>query len=194
MPEADMYDSAEIELDESPFRKTSRPRRSGFHSTQGRPWRDTSKRRWSSVWWIWIVLICLTFASPTAAVLLDFDNCLSKTILESDPLQLQFVPTNVSVIFDLTNPLHPLNVTVYGNVSGTVSRTANYPAPDSSDWTNPNWTDGKIEDISTSNNKYSTLFTEFNVLSFTPFNNASRFRDSVTQGTFPLVPVFNYNL
>jgi hypothetical protein len=143
----------------------------------------------------WIALVCLaTFASPAAAVVLDFDNCLSKTILESLPLQLQFVPTNVSVEFNLTNPLHPLNVTVYGNVSGTVSRTANYPAPDSSDWTNPNWTDGKIEDISTSNNKYSTIFTELNVLSFTPFNNASRFRDLVTQGTFPLAPVFNYNL
>jgi hypothetical protein len=36
---------------------------------------------------------------------------------ESDPLQLQFVPTNVSVKFNLTNPLHPLAVTVYGNVS-----------------------------------------------------------------------------
>jgi hypothetical protein len=35
------------------------------------------------------------------------------------------VPTNVSVKFNLTNPLHPLAVTVYGNVSGTVSRTAN---------------------------------------------------------------------
>jgi hypothetical protein len=34
----------------------------------------------------------------------------------------QFVPTNVSVKFNLTNPLHPLAVTVYGNVSGTVSR------------------------------------------------------------------------
>jgi hypothetical protein len=193
MPEADMYDSAVIELDESPLLKTSRSRRSGLHITQGRSWRDTSKRRWGSLWWI--ALVCLaTLASPAAAVVLDFDNCLSKNILESVPLQLQFVPTNVSVEFNLTDPLHPLNVTVYGNVSGTVSRTADYPAPDSSDWTNPNWTDGKIEDISTSNNKYSTIFTELNVLSFTPFNNASRFRDLVTQGTFPLAPVFNYNL
>jgi hypothetical protein len=139
--------------------------------------------------------VCLlTLASPTAAALLDFDNCLSKTILESVPLQLQFIPTNVSVTFNLTDNLNPLNVTVYGNVSGTVSRTANYPAPDSADWTNVNWTDGKIEDLSSSNNKYSTLLTEFDVLSFTPFNNASRFRDLVTQGTFPLAPVFNYNL
>lgn len=136
----------------------------------------------------------MTFISPAAAALLEFENCLSKSILDSDPLQLQFVPTNVSVEFNLTNPLHPLAVTVYGNVSGTVSRTANYPAPGSEDWINPNWTDGKIEDVSSANNKYSTLLAEFDVLSFTPFNNASRFSDSVTQGTFPLGPVFNYNL
>jgi hypothetical protein len=136
----------------------------------------------------------ISFVSPAASVLLDFDNCLSKTILESDPLQLQFVPTNVSVVFNLTNSLHPLNVTVYGNVSGTVSRTANYPAMDSADWTNPNWTDGKIVDLSSTNFKYTTLLTAFNVLSFSPFNGPSRFLDSLTQGTLPMGPVFNYNM
>jgi hypothetical protein len=100
----------------------------------------------------------------------------------------------VSVKFNLTNPLHPLAITVYGNVSGTTSRTANYPAPGSPDWINPNWTDGKIQDVYSINNKYSTLMTDLNVLSFTAFDNASRFRDSVTQGTLPLGPVFNYNL
>ena len=200
MPEVDMHDSTEIELDghsSSSRRKASRrPRRSGLHILQGRPWPDTSKRRaqpWSSVWWI-ALLYLVSFASPGAAVLLDFENCLSKSILESDPLQLQFVPTNVSVKFNLTNPLHPLAITVYGNVSGTTSQTADYPAPDSSVWTNPNWTDGKIEDVSTTNNKYSTLMTDLNVLSFTPFSNASRFRNAVTQGTLPLGPVFNYNM
>jgi hypothetical protein len=200
MPEVDMYDSAEIELDESSFslrqKGTRWPRHSGLYFSQGRPWRDTSKRRaqpWSPVWWI--ALLCLlSFASPTAAVLLDFENCLSKTILESDPLQLQFVPTNVSVKFNLTNPLHPLDITIYGNVSGTVSRTANYPAPGDEVWINPNWTDGKIEDVSSTNNRYSTLMTDLNVLSFTPFHNASRFRDSLTQGTLPLGPVFNPNM
>lgn len=194
MPEADMYDSAAIKLDEFPSsRKPSRPRQNGLPSTRRNSGRDTSGSQWTSVWWI--ALVCLvTWVSPTAAVLLDFDNCLSKTTLESSPLQLQFVPTNVSVTFNISDSLNPLNVTVYGNVSGTTSRTANYPAPDSADWKNPNWTDGKIEDLSSSGNMYSTLLTDFNVLSFTPFSNASRFRDSVTQGTFPLAPVFSYNL
>ncbi|OQE35249.1 hypothetical protein PENCOP_c014G06125 [Penicillium coprophilum] len=200
MPEAKMYDSAETELDESPLsprqKGTRWPRHSGLYFPQRRPWRDNWKRRaqpWSPVWCI--ALLCLmSFASPAAAVLLDFENCLSKTTLESDPLQLQFVPTNVSVKFNLTNPLHPLAVTVYGNVSGTVSRTAKYPPPGSDDWLNANWTDGKIEDVSSTNNRYSTLMTDLNVLSFTAFHNASRFRDSLTQGTLPLGPVFNHNL
>ncbi|KAJ5558004.1 TRP-like family [Penicillium sp. DV-2018c] len=201
MPEVDMYDSAEIALD----RSTLSPRRKGLrrsgcsslHGSRGRAWRDTFKRRraqpWSSMWWIALISI-VTFASPAAAVLLDFENCLSESVLESDPLQLQFVPTNVSVNFDSTSTLHPLTVTVYGNVSGTVSRAKEYPAADDPVWTNPNWTDGKIEDLSSTNNKYSTLFSKFDVLSFSPFNNASRFRDSVIQGDFPLAPVFNYNL
>lgn len=194
MPEADMYDSTEIELNEfQSSRHKSRLGSGGSHISPSQPWRDTPKHQWSSMWWL--VLLCLvTLASPTAAVLLDFDNCLSKTLLESAPLQLQFVPINVSVTFNTLDALHPLNVTVYGNVSGTVSRTANYPLPDSPDWKNPNWTDGKIVDLNTANNKYSTLLTEFDVLSFTPFNDPSRFHDSVTQGTFPLAPVFNYNL
>lgn len=201
MPEVDMYNSAEIELDGySSFSRrkgTRRPRRSGLHILQGRPWRNISKRRaqsWSPVWWI--ALLCLlSFASPAAAVLLDFENCLSKTILESDPLQLQFVPTNVSVKFNLTNSLHPLAITVYGNVSGTTSRTADYPPPESDVWRNATWTDGKIQDVYSTNNKYSTLMTHLNVLSFTTYDNPSRFRDSVTQGTLPLGPVFNnYNL
>ena len=198
MPKADMYNSGEIELDEyssSRQKKARWSRCGGLHILQGRPWANTKRRAqpWSPVWWI--ALLCLvSFASPAAAVLLDFENCLSKTILESDPLQLQFVPTNVSVKFNLTNPLHPLVVTVYGNVSGTVSRTANYPAPDSSVWTNPNWTDGKIEDVSSTNNLYSTLLTDLNVLSFTPYHHPSRFRDALTQGTLPLGPVFDYNM
>lgn len=194
MPEADMYDSTEIELDGfQPSRNKSRPGSDGSHISPCQAWRDNAKHPWSSVWWL--VLVCsVTLISPTAAALLDFDNCLSKSLLDSVPLQLQFVPTNVSVTFNPLDALNPLNVTVYGNVSGTASRTEDYPLPDSPEWNNPNWTDGKIVDLNKSNYKYSTLLTEFDVLSYTPFNEPSRFHDSVTQGTFPLAPVFNYNL
>jgi hypothetical protein len=140
-----------------------------------------------------LVCLVLSWASPAAAALLSFDNCLSETILDSNPLQLQFIPLNVSVHFNFTDPLHPLNVTVYGNVSGTADGSQ---APSSTDpsWSNSSSTVGKIVDVSATNNKYSTLLTSFDVLSFTPWNNASQFCQQVTQGECPLGPVFNYNL
>ncbi|KAJ5698096.1 hypothetical protein N7462_000101 [Penicillium macrosclerotiorum] len=198
MPETDeMYEHAGRSQHD-----TRKPARSGSRSSalaliQGRRWRDTSKRRRPSGWRLstwWIALGCLIWgASPAAAALLNFDNCLSKTILESDPLQLQFIPLDVGVTFNLSDPLHPLNVTVYGNVSGTADGST-APAWNSSSWTNSNDTVGKIVDLSSSNNKWTTLLTSFNVLSFTPWHNASRFCESLTHGDCPLGPVFNYNL
>lgn len=132
-------------------------------------------------------------AAPTSAVLLGFKNCLGKSVIESSPLQLQFVPLDVAVHFDLANPLHNLNVTVYGNVSGTADRRASYPSPDDPQWSNPNETVGKIMDLDASNNKYSTLLTSVNVVSFSPYHQPSRLCDSVTQGGCPMTPVFNAN-
>ncbi|KAJ5810664.1 uncharacterized protein N7503_002882 [Penicillium pulvis] len=174
-------------------------RRGGLSVAQGRQWRDTSKRRrrdayaWSSGWWI-VVLCLISLASPAAAASLSFDNCLSKTILDSNPLTLQYVPLDVGVWFNLNDPLHPLNVTVYGNVSGTADQTTDYPSEDDASWNNPNVTEGKIVDLDTSNDKYSTLLTNFDVLSFSSFTNASRFCKSLVQGECPLGPVFHYNL
>ena len=183
-------------------------RHSGLSVPQGRRWRDTGKRRrarasgrasrrWSSssslAWWMALICLVISWASPAAAALLNFDNCLSQTVLESSPPQLQYIPLNVSVHFNLTDSLHPLNVMVYGNVSGTADGS---PAPP---WTDPSWSNksstvGKIVDVSASNNKYTTLVTPFDVLSFEPYYNASPFCQSVVQGECPLGPVFNYNL
>ena len=175
---------------------TTSSRRNVFSIYQGRRWRDTSKRRrlssFASI--CLIVLICLNWISPAAAALLNFDNCLSKSILDSSPLTLQYVPLDVNVWFNLSDPLHPLNVTVYGNVSGTADQAADYPSMDDPSWNNPNDTEGKIVNLDAANNKYSTLLTTFDVLSFVPFNNASQFCASLVQGDCPLGPVFNYNL
>lgn len=142
-----------------------------------------------------MVLVCMVvWASPARAVLLDFDNCISEAILESEPRQLQYVPLDVAVTFDLSDPLHPLNVTVYGNVSGTADRRSDYPPMNDPSWSNPNSTVGKIVDLDTSNNKWSTLLTSFDVLSFAAFTDASRFCKSLTQGACPLGPIFEYNL
>lgn len=161
--------------------------------SQDRRWRASTRRRWTFGWWI--ALVCLlSWAAPAAAVLLNFDNCLGKANLDSDSLPLQYVPLDVAVTFNLSDPLHPLNVTVYGNVSGTADRQSNYPSMDSPSWSDPNVTVGKIVDLSSTNNKYSTLLTSFDVLNFAAYSNPSRFCESVTQGDCPLGPVFNYNL
>jgi hypothetical protein len=139
-----------------------------------------------------IAFVLLSILSPAHAAFLNFENCLEKSIVQSNPLQLQFIPMFFSASYDPASGPNPLNVTVYGNVSGLATDVP-YPPPDSPQWTNPNDTVGKITDLSESNDKWSTLFTTINVLSFTPYNNVSRFCLSVTQGDCPLGPVFYAN-
>ncbi|KAL3465194.1 hypothetical protein BJX64DRAFT_253378 [Aspergillus heterothallicus] len=141
----------------------------------------------------WTLLVLLAFFSSTYAALLEFENCLATSIVDSSPKQLQFVPLNVSVSFDLLDPLYPLDVTVYGNVTGTADRSANYPSPSDPQWQNSSSSVGKIEDLDVANNNLSTLITSIQVLSFTPYSEASRFCDSVIQGECPLGPVFYAN-
>ena len=142
--------------------------------------------------WLWVVMVVvLLVVSPVRAVLLDFDNCLDESVVNSR--QLQFVPLDVDVTFDLVDPLRPLNITVYGNVSGTADQSSSYPSPDDPLWLDPTNSVGKIEDLDVENNKYSTLLKSVEVVSFTPYSDAARFCDSVIQGDCPLGPVFYAN-
>lgn len=136
-----------------------------------------------------LMLLLLVLVSPVHSALLNFENCLDASVIESSPAQLQFVPLNVSVTFDLDDPLNPLNVTVYGNVSGTADRSSSYPSPSDPQWSNPNETVGKIVDLNAANNKWTTLLTNVDVVSFSPYSDASRFCDSVPHKC-PLTPVF----
>ncbi|KAL4878313.1 hypothetical protein BJY04DRAFT_114074 [Aspergillus karnatakaensis] len=163
-----------------------------------RKWRETFRRRprWhgslgSRI--AWTLVVMLAFLSSTFAASLEFENCIDSSILDSNPQQLQFVPLDVLVTLNMSNPQYPLNITVYGNVTGTADRRADYPAPDDPQWTDSNATVGKIEDLDVANNNYSTLITTVSVVSFTPYSEASRFCDSVTQGDCPLGPVFYAN-
>ncbi|KAL4991818.1 hypothetical protein BDW68DRAFT_151390 [Aspergillus falconensis] len=165
---------------------------------QHRKWRDTFRRRprrnRSSGWGIgWITLVILAVQSSAIAASLEFENCLDASIVDSSPQQLQFVPLDVSVTLNMTNSLYPLDVIIYGNVTGTANRSTDYPAPDDPQWDNPNSTFGKIIDLDVDNNNYSTLIASIQVASFTPYSEASRFCDSVTQGECPLGPVFYKN-
>ncbi|KAL1982949.1 hypothetical protein VTN96DRAFT_636 [Rasamsonia emersonii] len=150
------------------------------------------RRRWRgfSTMYSIVLLLLITLLSPADAAFINFDNCLEDNIIHSD--LLQFVPLFFSVNYTASAGPNPLNITVYGNVTGLASQGP-YPPPDSPQWSNPNDTVGKITDLSESNNRYSTLFTSLNVLSFRPYYNASRFCLSVTQGECPLGPVFYAN-
>ncbi|KAE8348424.1 hypothetical protein BDV28DRAFT_91613 [Aspergillus coremiiformis] len=142
----------------------------------------------------WTLMLLLVFlVSPTYAALVNFVNCLPAPTIASNPQKLQFVPLDVSVVFDLNNSLHNLNITVYGNVSGTADQSSSYPSPDDPRWTNRNETVGKIVDLNTANNKYTTLITSIDVVSFSPYSGPTRFCDSLIQGDCPLGPVFHAN-
>ena len=139
-----------------------------------------------------LLLLLMTLLSPARAVKVAFENCLDKSILDSDPPQLQFVPLDVTVIFDVNDTLHPLNITVYGNVSGTADRTP-APAPGDPNWSNPNSSVGKIVDLDVANNKYSTAQTNIEMLTFTSYNQAFRFCETLKRGSCPLGPLFDVN-
>lgn len=160
-----------------------------------RPGRSHS--RWPGSWIVfrlWVFALGFCFLAPACAVFVNFDNCLSTNIRESkSPMLLQFVPLHVWATFDRTNSTHDLNVTVYGNVSG-IATNQPYPAPDDPQWSNPNDTVGKIVDLSPSNDKYTTFFSRFNVLSYTPYNApATRFCEHVLNTECPIAPIFNAN-
>ncbi|KIW40627.1 uncharacterized protein PV06_07808 [Exophiala oligosperma] len=140
-----------------------------------------------------VPLFLLLWISVVEAAYVEFHNCLDKNIINSQPRLLQFDPLNVSAVFNTTSGRHHLNVTVYGNVTGKATDQP-YPAPDDPSWKNPNDTFGKIPDVSESNNKYTTLFTRFNLLSYTPWNDEPRrFCTAVTQDDCPLAPAFYAN-
>ncbi|KAL4943469.1 hypothetical protein BDV06DRAFT_137430 [Aspergillus oleicola] len=162
-------------------------------------WRDTFRRRprrhntfRSRIGWV-VMVVMMAFLSSAYGASLEFDNCLDASIVDTNPQQLQFVPLAVAASLNMTSPLYPLDIVVYGNVSGTADRSDDYPSPSDPQWDNRNATTGKIIDLDIDNNNYSTLITSIQVASFTPYSEASRFCDSVTQGDCPLGPVFYKN-
>ncbi|KAL1958801.1 hypothetical protein VTO42DRAFT_3638 [Malbranchea cinnamomea] len=138
-------------------------------------------------------LFASTFLTVHAAFV-PFRNCLPKSITASDPLQLQFVPLLVSATIDNSNEVKKLDITVYGNVSGTANGQGDYPPPDDPRWQDENETLGKITDVNADGSVYTTLFANLNALTFTPYiEPPTRFCESLTQGTCPLGPVFDAN-
>lgn len=136
-------------------------------------------------------LLAASLLQPVHAALINFENCLDRETVDN-PNALQFVPMFFGVHYDTSSGPNPLNITVYGNVTGTANGEP-APSPDAPSWNDPNNTVGKIEDVVLPSNHYTTLFASLRVLSFTPYSNPFQFCATVTQGECPLGPVFGVN-
>ena len=136
-----------------------------------------------------LTLILGLLVETSLSVFIPFDNCLSPSKINSEPRQLQFVPYLYWAHLDTTTSAHTLNATVYGNVTGLLTKE-NYPPPDSPDWKNSSKTLGKILNVG-SDNKLTTLFAKLNLLSYTPWNEPpARFCDATVNQECPLGPAF----
>ncbi|KAF1916470.1 hypothetical protein BDU57DRAFT_409083, partial [Ampelomyces quisqualis] len=142
-----------------------------------------------------VLLVLASFLPRAAAVFINFENCLEKVYLRdaNQSPYLQFAPKYVWAAFDTASPRHGLNITVYGNVSGQAT-LGDYPPNDSDSWNNPNNTFGKIVDVEPNNNKYTTLFSSYKVLTYSAGDlKKQQFCDTIVNGTCPVAPAFSAN-
>lgn len=139
-----------------------------------------------------LCLLALSLPTFTNAAFINFGNCLSESTINSNPRRLQWVPLFLDARFDTENPSHGMNLTLYGNVTGQTVQ-GEYPPPDDPQWTNPNMTFGKIENVGNAN-RYSTLISDFKLLSYSAWDApAQQFCDSLINASCPLGPSFNAN-
>ncbi|ORX96799.1 hypothetical protein BCR34DRAFT_447733, partial [Clohesyomyces aquaticus] len=135
-----------------------------------------------------VFLVLATLLPSSYAVFINFDNCLSRGIVDSNPKRLQFVPLAVWATFNTSTLSHRLNITIYGNVTG---RNLQAPLPPIGDqaWSNPNVTEGKIFDFS---DKLTTLFADYQVLTYSAFTaNESQYCLSAVNKACPQAPIFD---
>jgi len=133
------------------------------------------------------MLLCLLI-TPATAAFINFQNCLSQPY----PPTPQFVPLFMDASFNTTDPSHQLMVTVWGNVSEAYTQVP-LPPPNSPDWTNPNYTNGKIENLPYPYTKWTTLSRKVNVLTYEPWKENDQFCEVLVNGTCPLAPSFTAN-
>ena len=128
-----------------------------------------------------IAFVVTLLASPISAAFVQFDNCLDESVIASKPPKLQFIPLHFYANFNNSDGNHTLNLTVYGNVSGSTNQV---PLPPPND---PLWNDtlGKIVavDQAWGTNLATTLSTKVNMLSFTPYSNLSFFCDQLASSS-----------
>ncbi|KUJ22743.1 integral membrane protein-like protein [Mollisia scopiformis] len=150
-----------------------------------------------------MVFIASLWIMPASAVFLDFQNCLSDSTQNDQPLALQIIPLYLDAVFNTTDSDHNLNVTVWGNVTGsTVGTYARLVTPlwnDTSYWnSNDTSAGGKIENEPYPDDpspKLTTFSSKVNVLTYEPWHFVENFcENALLNGTCPLGPSFSANL
>lgn len=170
---------------------TTKPRTCIYNRQQ---WRGSSG---SPVWML--MLLASIWIVPVSGVFIDFQNCLSDAYQKNTPLQLQFVPKFVNAVFNTTDPNHNLNVTVWGNVTGSgPEHLVILPPANDTDYWNSNQTNlgGKILDLPDPDDtdpKLTTLFSKVNVLTYEPWSESVKFCNQLVNSSCPLGPVFSAN-
>lgn len=145
------------------------------------------------------VLLVLLWAVPTSAVFIDFQNCLSLSVQNNTPLQLQFVPLFMDAKFNTTDPSNNLQVTVWGNVTGSgPEELVILPPPNNTAYWNSNQTNlgGKIQDEpepDVPNPRLTTLLNKVDVLTYQPWSQSVDFCDQLINASCPLAPRFYAN-
>ena len=153
---------------------------------------------------ILIALTLLMLATSTEAALINFSNCLDPLKYSPTPLSdtdpdpshkvlLQWFPEALSATFNLTAPYYNLNLTSFGNVTGQATDGTLQPGNNTDFWSS-NQTLGKIDDLNNVTLLRTTLFSRFNVLSYTPWKaDPAPFCESLFNNTTrcPLAPIFN---
>jgi hypothetical protein len=182
-----------------PTQRPPRSRRKGpptAHGPSPRSLNVCSRSRSPPGLCLLLVLALASFLPLASAVFVNFENCLERAFLtdaKRSPF-LQFTPKFVWASFNTTAPAHTLNITVYGNVSGQASY-GNLPDRNNrSYWDDPKQTFGKIVESEQPANIYTTLSSDFNVLTYSAASPLSLpFCQTLINGSCPLAPAFFAN-
>ncbi|KAF4122507.1 Transient receptor potential (TRP) ion channel [Geosmithia morbida] len=142
-----------------------------------------------------LLALLLALLTPTvAAVQIPFTNCLSAEYRFNKPRPLQWEPLYADAVFDTETDSHNLRLTIWGNVSGSVSDTT-LPAANSPYWQDDNETEGKIvrsPDPDAADAKATTLYRKVDILTYQPWSQAVDFcTEALVNYTCPLSPVFS---
>lgn len=142
--------------------------------------------------------LCLgALLTSSNAAFIEFDNCLSSAFLANSPPLVQWVPLLFDARFTDTGATRPMNITLYGNVTGQQTTMA-YPPPNASIWSNSSERYGKITRTNADGTGLTAQDTKFTFLDYVAYT-APRIAFCDENQTFvngdacPLGPLFYKN-